>query len=98
MIVAAYRCELGTAYINDEAYRDASPEELKRRREYVQQLAWDLAVKQAMAGIKPEKPKNLPVLEKLDMNDPEVQKEIREYEEAQAKRRAMWGKKRTPQP
>ncbi len=96
MIVAAYQSEKGTVYINDAAYRDASPEEIRRRQENVQRIAWDLAVKQTMAGIDIQPPKDLPVLQKLDLHDQHVIERIRDYEAEMAKRQAMWSKKTTP--
>lgn len=96
MIVAAYQSEKGTVYINDAAYRDASPEEIRRRRENVQRIAWDLAVKQTMAGIDIQPPEDLPELQKLDLHDQQVIERIRDYEAEMAKRQALWSRKTTP--
>ena len=96
MIVTAYQSEKGTVYINDAAYRDASPEEIRRRRENVQRIAWDLAVKQAMAGIDIQPPEDLPELQKLDLHDQQVIERIRDYEAEMAKRQALWNRKTTP--
>lgn len=96
MIVAAYQSEKGTVYINDAAYRDASPEEIRRRRENVQRIAWDLAVKQTMAGIDIQPPEDLPVLQKLDLHDQHVIERIQAYEAERARQQAAWGKKNAP--
>ena len=87
MIVAAFRNQIGTVYINDEAYRDASPEELRRREENLQRTVWDTAVRLAEQGIEPKWPDDLEPIERLDMNDPEVIREIQEYEATKKRNR-----------
>lgn len=89
MIVAAYHNEIGTVYINDEAYRDASAEELRRREANLQRVAWDIAVDLELKGIKVEA---APVgsITRLDMNDQDVIREIQEYEALKHKMKEDW--------
>lgn len=47
-IVATYHYPQGTVAICDDAYRDASPEELKRREERMWRVAYDIALKAEM--------------------------------------------------
>ena len=93
MIVAAYKSPLGTVYINDEAYRDVPPQEMQRRRERAEQLAWDIAVKLTQEGVEIRWPEGLPEIHRLDMKDPEVIREIQEYEKMRDAHAAGWARK-----
>ena len=94
MIVAAYRNEIGTVYINDAAYRDASAEELRRREANLQRVAWDIAVNLELRGVKVEATSVGPPVTKLDMNDPDVIREIQEYEATKQKMKEDWERER----
>lgn len=45
-IVKTYHYPNGTVHIDDDCYRDVSPEEMQRRIERLQKTAWELLMNQ----------------------------------------------------
>ena len=54
-LVKEYHFPNGTVQIFDDAYRDASPEELRRRKEYAQRVAGEIMYKNMLRELKAAK-------------------------------------------